>query len=90
MLAWGVNHRPIRCSRFYAGNTCTEGQIVIFEGWIKKYIAAGEAIIIDKVSGFAGVSLMMFVFMFACMYVCVRVYVCAAHVFISVFTLFDS
>ena len=75
MLAWGVNHRPIRCSRFYAGNTCTEGQIAIFEGWIKKYIASGEAVIIDKVSGFAGISLMLLVSMFACMCVYVFMYV---------------
>ena len=49
MLAWGVNHRPLRCSQIYAGNTCSEGQITIFEDWIQKYIQKGERVIIDKV-----------------------------------------
>ena len=50
MFAWGVNHRPLRCSRIYAGNTCSEGQIAIFEDWIPKYIKEGERVIIDKVN----------------------------------------
>ena len=49
MLAWGVNHRPLRCSQIYAGNTCSEGQITIFEDWIQKYIQQGERVINDKV-----------------------------------------
>ena len=52
MVAWGVNHRPIRCSQIYAGNTCSEGQIAIHERWIQRYIKKGERVIIDKVKSF--------------------------------------